>query len=70
VRGIRLSGKDRVISLSILHHMDAETAEREAYLRAAGALRRGGDEEPGEGAPEVAEPPARFEELKATRNSS
>ena len=37
---------DEVISLSILHHMDAETAEREAYLRyASGASAAAGEEE-------------------------
>src|SRR5882724_5149245 len=65
VRGIRLSGKDQVISLSVLHHMAAETAEREAYLRHASALRRGGEEEPGPEASEPAEPPARYEDLRA-----
>src|SRR5205814_5030291 len=46
VRGIRLSGKDQVISLSVLHHMAAETAEREAYLRHASAVRRGARRSP------------------------
>ncbi len=64
VRGIRLAGKDQVISLSVLHHMDAQTAEREAYLRAAAAQRRAGDEEAGAESAESVEPPARFEELK------
>ena len=35
VRGIRLAEGDEVISLSILRHVDVETAEREAYLRYA-----------------------------------
>jgi DNA gyrase subunit A len=64
VRGIRLRKDDEVISLSVLHHMYADTAEREAFLRAAAVLRRAGDEPAVEGA-EPAEPPARFEELKA-----
>ena len=51
VRGIRLLGKDAVISLSVLRHVDARNEEREAYLRIANAKRRangngnGGDEE-------------------------
>jgi DNA gyrase subunit A len=51
VRGIRLLGKDTVISLSKLRHVDATNEEREAYLRIANAKRRangngnGGDEE-------------------------
>ncbi|HXQ40780.1 MAG TPA: DNA gyrase subunit A [Candidatus Udaeobacter sp.] len=64
VRGIRLRKDDEVISLSVLHHMYADTAERESFLRAAAVLRRAGDEPPVEGT-EPAEPPARFEELKA-----
>jgi DNA gyrase subunit A len=47
-RGIRLDGGDEVISMSILRHVDASSAERLAYLKQASALRRqaGGDEEP------------------------
>ncbi len=50
VRGIKLLGKDAVISLSVLRHVDATIEEREAYLRIANAKRRAngngnGDEE-------------------------
>jgi DNA gyrase subunit A len=45
VRGIALSGEDKVISLSILHHVEATAEERAAYLRRASAVRRGGAEE-------------------------
>jgi DNA gyrase subunit A len=41
VRGIALENGDRVISLSILHHVDATTEERAAYLKRANAVRRG-----------------------------
>ena len=45
VRGIRLGKGDRVIALSILHHIDASPAERLAYLKRAAAARRAmGDE--------------------------
>ena len=45
VRGIRLGKGDRVIALSILHHVDASPAERLAYLKRAAAARRAmGDE--------------------------
>jgi len=44
VRGIKLEEGDHVISMSILRHVEAETAERVAYLRMA-KKRRGGDEE-------------------------
>jgi DNA gyrase subunit A len=40
VRGINLSDGDSVISMSILRHVDATPAEREAYLKQSGAIRR------------------------------
>jgi DNA gyrase subunit A len=64
VRGFRLAAGDEVISLSVLHHMDADTAEREAYLRFASALRRAAGEEEGEPG-EAVEAPARLDELGA-----
>ena len=45
VRGIALANDDKVISLAILRHMDADAEERVAYLRRANAVRRGGAEE-------------------------
>src|SRR5215470_13894090 len=45
VRGINLAEGDRLISLSILRHVDADAEERAAYLRRANAVRRGGVEE-------------------------
>jgi len=45
VRGIALPEKDRLISLTILRHMNADAEERAAYLRRANAVRRGGVEE-------------------------
>jgi DNA gyrase subunit A len=45
VRGIDLGDGDKVISMSILHHSDASSEERLAYLKRANAVRRGGDEE-------------------------
>jgi DNA gyrase subunit A len=51
VRGIALANGDRVISLSILRHMEASPAERAAYLKQSGAIRRaatGEDIEPEE----------------------
>jgi DNA gyrase subunit A len=48
VRGIALPDGDKLISLTILRHMDADAEERAAYLRRANAVRRGGvEEEPG-----------------------
>ena len=44
VRGIRLGADDRVISMSILNHIDATAGERDAYLSQAGKGR--GTDEP------------------------
>ncbi|OIN85503.1 MAG: DNA gyrase subunit A [Alphaproteobacteria bacterium CG1_02_46_17] len=44
VRGIKLKDKDEVISMSILKHVNATPEDRNAYLKAASAL-RGADEE-------------------------
>ena len=33
VRGIRLNGKDKVVSMSIIRHFDATSDERQAYLK-------------------------------------
>src|SRR6185295_3028180 len=54
VRGIALAEGDKVISLAILRHVEADAEERAAYLRRANAVRRGlngADAE--EGAPEA-----------------
>ncbi|MDH3661699.1 MAG: DNA gyrase subunit A [Alphaproteobacteria bacterium] len=48
VRGMALAGDDRVISMSILDHIDVEIDERDAFLRYDGGLRR----QNGEGPPE------------------
>ena len=55
VRGIRLEGDDKVISLSILGHVDSTPAENRSYLRQAAIVRRsidtdGAEEEPNSGA--------------------
>jgi DNA gyrase subunit A len=49
VRGIRLLGKDAVINMSVLRHVAATNADREAYIKVANARRRSngnGEEEP------------------------
>ena len=51
VRGIKLGKDDRVISMAILRHFEASPAERAAYLKQSGAIRRaatGEDIEPEE----------------------
>jgi DNA gyrase subunit A len=56
VRGIKLEGEDRVISMAILRHVEASPAERAAYVKQANAIRRAAT---GERAPtEEAEMPA------------
>src|SRR5262249_42555734 len=45
VRGIALGDGDKVISLTILHHLAATVEERAAYLKRANAVRRGGGAE-------------------------
>ncbi len=67
VRGIALDDGDKVISLSILRHVDATPEERAAYLKRASAVRRGLNGDAGEGAdatesPEPAEPETEGEE--------
>jgi DNA gyrase subunit A len=58
VRGIALAEGDKLISLSILRHLDVTTEERVAYLKRASAVRRGGNGEGEEVADEAEEAPA------------
>jgi DNA gyrase subunit A len=53
VRGISLGDGDSVISMSILRHVDATPAEREAYLKQSGAIRRAATGDEAEAEPEV-----------------
>jgi len=71
VRGIRLLGRDEVISLTVLRHVEASISEREAYLKLANARRRSNGDDDGEIATESEEPvadvtltPDRFAELE------
>ena len=45
VRGISLDAGDRIISMSILRHVEATADERAAYLKRANAVRRGTEED-------------------------
>jgi DNA gyrase subunit A len=75
VRGIRLLGKDEMISLSVLRHVEASIEEREAYIKSANMKRRGngnGAEEEPTPVPDIDEPvgdvalsPERIAELEA-----
>ncbi len=53
VRGIKLDDGDTIISMAILTHVDAEAAERGAYLKQATMLRRAQGEDIADGAAEV-----------------
>ncbi|HVI91673.1 MAG TPA: DNA gyrase subunit A [Dongiaceae bacterium] len=79
VRGIRLEDGDTLVTMSVLHHIDVEIEERDAYLRYAVAKRRSASDEngaeedesgveeiAGEGASaEIALSPERLAELEA-----
>jgi len=43
VRGIQLAEGDRVISMAVIHHFEAESAERVAYLKMSRAVRGEGE---------------------------
>ena len=63
VRGMALAGDDRVISMSILDHIDVDIEERDGFLRYDGGLRR----QNGDGPPEKPEDitDARLDELSS-----
>jgi DNA gyrase subunit A len=61
VRGINLAEGDRLISLSILRHVEATAEERAAFLRQSAAIRRAETGEEGD----LAEPAAEGEESAA-----
>ncbi|WP_395820948.1 DNA gyrase subunit A [Devosia sp.] len=54
VRGISLADGDKVISMAIIHHFDADSSERAAYLKMSRAVRGEGEsEEPSDEADEA-----------------
>jgi len=55
VRGIKLAAGDEVVSLTLLHHSDATTAESRAYLKQASLARKAAGEEAASEEPEEAE---------------
>jgi DNA gyrase subunit A len=48
VRGIKLASGDEVVSLALLHHVEAGIPETRAYLKQAGAVRRAASGDEGE----------------------
>ena len=70
VRGIRLSGTDKVVSMSIIRHFEAESEERSAYLkmrRAVAGLTDDAETEE-EDAAAGAISPERYAEMSASEN--
>jgi DNA gyrase subunit A len=71
VRGIRLTGDDTVVSMSVIRHSDADPQERVAYLkmrRAMAGLADDAENEDDEDAPAGAITPERFAEMSAAEN--
>ncbi|SFK62978.1 DNA gyrase subunit A [Shimia haliotis] len=69
VRGIKLSGKDEVVSMSIIRHFKAESDERAAYLkmrRAVAGVTDGGEEDDEVPAGELSQ--ERYAEMSAAEN--
>ncbi|MGQ3486155.1 DNA gyrase subunit A [Roseovarius pacificus] len=68
VRGIRLQGNDRVVSMSVIGHFEATADERAAYLKMRRALAGAPDEGEDADAPAGDLPAERFEEMQAAEN--
>jgi DNA gyrase subunit A len=70
VRGIRLQGDDKVVSMSIIRHFDAESSERQAYLKMRRAMAGLTDEAENEDDDTVAGEirPERYAEMSAAEN--
>ena len=70
VRGIRLSGTDRVVSMAVIRHFDATSEERAGYLKMRRAMAgltdeaENDDEEPTQGAIS----PERYAQMSAAEN--
>jgi len=71
VRGIRLQGDDKVVSMSIIGHFKAEAEERAAYLkmrRAMAGLSDEAENEDDEGVAAGAISPERYAQMSASEN--
>ncbi len=70
VRGIRLLGDDRVVSMSVISHFDASADERAAYLKMRRQLAGADEDAPAddEGNADAALSPEKFEEMQAAEN--
>ncbi len=65
VRGIKLGDSDRVISMAILHHIEATAEEKRAYLKRAAQMRRAAAGEAANGEVSEADVPDLDEEAGA-----
>lgn len=71
VRGIKLNGADKVVSMSIIRHFDASSEERVAYLKMRRAMAGLTDEDAGEDDDVAADPnfsQERYVEMSAAEN--
>lgn len=73
VRGIKLMGNDRVVSMSVLHHFKADPDERVAYLKMRRAVAGMSEEDAGSDDENTADPNAtisqeRYAEMSAAEN--
>lgn len=71
VRGIRLSGSDRVVSMSVIRHFEASAEERAAYLKMRRAMAGLADDAEGEEEEAPADPnfsTERYAEMSAAEN--
>ncbi len=72
VRGVRLSGDDRVVSMSIIRHFDATSDERAAYLKMRRAMAGISDDmdetDEEEGNANMPLPQERYAEMSAAEN--
>jgi len=70
VRGIKLSGDDKIVSMSVIRHFDAEADERAAYLKMRRAMAgvTEDDAEDEDGNADMPLPQARYAEMSAAEN--
>jgi DNA gyrase subunit A len=71
VRGVRLSGSDHVVSMSVIHHFEATSDERVAYLkmrRAAAGVDDSDDASDDEAVADASISQDRYEEMRAAEN--
>jgi DNA gyrase subunit A len=71
VRGIKLAGDDKVVSMAVIRHFEASSEERQAYSKMRRALAGASDEDEGDAEEAVADidlSQERFDEMKAAED--